>query len=134
MAGANRPGAQPARRLRSGAESHRLCVRFWRAGTDARGFSAKTRREPGAISRQLQGRLRDFSLIRKNGAPGKTRTSNPQIRSLVLYPIELRAHSRGISPVKRRGTYSKETARASQNLHLFLPPRDAPFKAALSAG
>jgi hypothetical protein len=25
------------------------------------------------------------------GAPGKTRTSNPQIRSLVLYPIELRA-------------------------------------------
>jgi hypothetical protein len=27
------------------------------------------------------------------GAPGKTRTSNPQIRSLVLYPIELRAQS-----------------------------------------
>jgi hypothetical protein len=26
-----------------------------------------------------------------SGAPGKTRTSNPQIRSLVLYPIELRA-------------------------------------------
>ena len=25
------------------------------------------------------------------GAPGRTRTSNPQIRSLVLYPIELRA-------------------------------------------
>jgi hypothetical protein len=29
------------------------------------------------------------------GAPGKTRTSNPQIRSLVLYPIELRAQSGG---------------------------------------
>ena len=26
------------------------------------------------------------------GAPGGTRTHNPQIRSLVLYPIELRAH------------------------------------------
>ena len=26
----------------------------------------------------------------ESGAPGKTRTSNPQIRSLVLYPIELR--------------------------------------------
>ena len=26
-----------------------------------------------------------------DGAPGRTRTSNPQIRSLVLYPIELRA-------------------------------------------
>ena len=33
----------------------------------------------------------------KTGAPGKTRTSNPQIRSLVLYPIELRA------PRQRRG-------------------------------
>ena len=30
----------------------------------------------------------------KTGAPGKTRTSNPQIRSLVLYPIELRAPQR----------------------------------------
>jgi hypothetical protein len=29
----------------------------------------------------------------KTGAPGKTRTSNPQIRSLVLYPIELRVQS-----------------------------------------
>ena len=27
-----------------------------------------------------------------NGAPGGTRTRNPQIRSLVLYPVELRAH------------------------------------------
>ena len=26
------------------------------------------------------------------GAPGGTRTRNPQIRSLVLYPVELRAH------------------------------------------
>jgi hypothetical protein len=28
----------------------------------------------------------------KGGAPGRTRTSNPQIRSLMLYPIELRVH------------------------------------------
>src|ERR1700722_8318806 len=28
------------------------------------------------------------------GAPGETRTPNPQIRSLVLYPIELRAPTR----------------------------------------
>jgi hypothetical protein len=26
-----------------------------------------------------------------NGAPGEIRTPNPQIRSLVLYPVELRA-------------------------------------------
>jgi hypothetical protein len=29
------------------------------------------------------------------GAPGRTRTSNPQIRSLVLYPIELRVQAGG---------------------------------------
>lgn len=28
------------------------------------------------------------------GAPGGTRTHNPQIRSLILYPVELRAHTR----------------------------------------
>jgi hypothetical protein len=28
------------------------------------------------------------------GAPGRIRTSDPQIRSLVLYPAELRAHLR----------------------------------------
>jgi hypothetical protein len=28
---------------------------------------------------------------RLNGAPGRIRTSDPQIRSLVLYPAELRA-------------------------------------------
>jgi hypothetical protein len=39
-----------------------------------------------------------------------------------------------MSPVKRPGTYSKETARASQNLHLFLPARNTPRKAAQSEG
>ncbi len=29
--------------------------------------------------------------MRNIGAPEKIRTSNPQIRSLVLYPVELRA-------------------------------------------
>nr|BAT27990.1 hypothetical protein [Aureimonas frigidaquae] len=32
----------------------------------------------------------DFSEM--NGAPERIRTSDPQIRSLVLYPAELRAH------------------------------------------
>jgi hypothetical protein len=31
----------------------------------------------------------------KSGAPEETRTPNPQIRSLVLYPIELRVQRRG---------------------------------------
>ncbi len=29
--------------------------------------------------------------ITKSGAPAGTRTPNPQVRSLVLYPVELRA-------------------------------------------
>ena len=30
-------------------------------------------------------------LVAKDGAPGRIRTSDPQVRSLVLYPTELRA-------------------------------------------
>ena len=36
-----------------------------------------------------------LALKEKLGAPGRTRTSNPQIRSLVLYPIELRVPTAG---------------------------------------
>ena len=32
-----------------------------------------------------------FGKYRENGAPGTIRTSDPQIRSLMLYPAELRA-------------------------------------------
>ena len=34
-------------------------------------------------------------FLRKNGAPERIRTSDPQIRSLVLYPAELRAPGAG---------------------------------------
>jgi hypothetical protein len=30
----------------------------------------------------------------RNGDPGGSRTPNPQIRSLMLYPVELRSHPR----------------------------------------
>jgi hypothetical protein len=36
-----------------------------------------------------------MNICREYGAPGKIRTPNPQIRSLVLYPIELRALRQG---------------------------------------
>ncbi len=32
-------------------------------------------------------------VIENDGAPGRTRTCDPQIRNLVLYPAELRAHA-----------------------------------------
>jgi hypothetical protein len=35
-----------------------------------------------------------FFVFYANGAPGTIRTSDPQIRSLVLYPAELRARFR----------------------------------------
>jgi hypothetical protein len=34
-----------------------------------------------------------FKLSQRNGAPERIRTSDPQIRSLVLYPAELRARA-----------------------------------------
>src|SRR5438105_4098868 len=37
-------------------------------------------------------RLDPLYLFEKIGAPERSRTPNPQIRSLVLYPVELRAH------------------------------------------
>jgi hypothetical protein len=37
--------------------------------------------------------VEDYGLsLWKIGAPERSRTPNPQIRSLVLYPVELRAH------------------------------------------
>ncbi len=30
-----------------------------------------------------------FDTKKGNGAPGRTRTCNPQVRSLVFYPVEL---------------------------------------------
>ena len=40
------------------------------------------------------------------GAPGETRTPNPQIRSLVLYPIELRARAEKRAGSKGGNNYS----------------------------
>ncbi len=37
--------------------------------------------------------MRNLKSFEKNGAPGTIRTSGPQIRSLVLYPAELRART-----------------------------------------
>src|SRR5690606_25200827 len=44
--------------------------------------------------RQQPGRVHEIELG-KDGAPERIRTSDPQIRSLVLYPAELRARLEG---------------------------------------
>ena len=38
----------------------------------------------------------------EDGRPGWNRTSNPQLRRLMLYPIELRAHTAGASGHNKR--------------------------------
>ena len=43
-------------------------------------------------------------LLGENGAPGRIRTSGPQIRSLVLYPAELRARSAALWAPARAAT------------------------------
>ena len=50
-------------------------------------------RTPPATQAAADKFITDFICLL--GAPGRTRTSNPQIRSLVLYPIELRAQAGG---------------------------------------
>ena len=44
----------------------------------------------------------------KIGAPERSRTPNPQIRSLVLYPIELRARAEKRAGFKGGNNYSTE--------------------------
>src|SRR6516165_11805088 len=77
-----------------------------------------------------------FQLTEKNGRPGWNRTSNPQLRRLMLYPIELRAHKQpawsrradckviianhGLSPVSRDVTrWSPRAQRARASTLVF---------------
>jgi hypothetical protein len=55
-----------------------------------KGFEPLTPRFEVWCSIQLSYRRR-FPYVRESGAPEEIRTPDPQIRSLVLYPAELRA-------------------------------------------
>ena len=52
--------------------------------------AAKTETPAGGTDGRNMLAISGKTANKKSGAPGRTRTSNPQIRSLVLYPIELR--------------------------------------------
>ncbi len=69
------------------------------------------------------GPSRRCSALPGNGAPGRIRTSGPQIRSLVLYPAELRARCHEAAGGRHRGDTS-----ARQPLRLL------PSRCALRAG
>src|SRR5436309_57518 len=68
------------------------------------------------IAADLNGRVSTRSQ-KKNGAPEEIRTPDPQIRSLVLYPAELRArlaHRAGSVPGKATGNACVAIGFASQ--------------------
>ena len=82
------------REQEAGASVADLCRRHGMSSASFYGSKAKygawTCPMPGGVE-DARGKL--ARPERKTGAPGETRTPNPQIRSLVLYPIELRAHA-----------------------------------------
>ncbi len=61
----------------------------------------------------------------ENGAPGRTRTRNPLIRSQVLYPIELRVHQKAPQAVKspsyKVGTRLSEQVQTVNQNTLYWP-------------
>ena len=61
----------------------------------------RSRREPQLASQSAAIWIRNESIFGRNGAPERIRTSDPQIRSLVLYPAELRAPTLRRLRVKR---------------------------------
>src|SRR5260370_37291572 len=51
-------------------------------------------------------------ILKEVGAPERSRTPNPQIRSLVLYPVELRALGRAAARRRGRHNYSSPSDEA----------------------
>src|SRR4029077_14986848 len=65
------------------------------------GSKSELLRTPVAASSTEMSGFLAFPVIRRDGAPEEIRTPDPQIRSLVLYPAELRAlvaHRAGNAP------------------------------------
>ena len=73
-----------------------------------------------------------LTLVLLDGAPGRIRTSDPQVRSLVLYPAELRARSRKImtnhcKSVKPFHVFAARLANFRRRLRARQKPRDGDF-------
>ena len=79
-------------------EEARQALAGWRCTSSRMSLSSLPSRYP---AQPPAGRLArsEFYLLFKNGAPERIRTSDPQIRSLVLYPAELRAHFAASGPI-----------------------------------
>ncbi len=87
-------GAEPLVSRRRRSVHHGLRAHPWTASS-----ADRVPRCPGARHSQLPNpgnnnasEGESLALLFLDGAPGRIRTSDPQVRSLVLYPAELRAH------------------------------------------
>ena len=90
-ASATRTATQPPR---APLAQHRGAERPDATGRSKRACGTVTPRAqvlPICLRLRGNGGRRAFYAIEKFGAPERSRTPNPQIRSLVLYPVELRA-------------------------------------------
>ena len=88
--------AQPSGAAKSALDAGRCGEEVLSMGADLR--VRRARRQHGSPNGNGQLSLPVFypySPLGENGAPGTIRTSDPQIRSLMLYPAELRARWRG---------------------------------------
>jgi hypothetical protein len=74
------------------AEAYRRVLRY---GTSLRSAPTQDERLVGKVQKK------------ENGAPGAIRTPGPQIRSLMLYPAELRVHGDALlgAPLRIRNPY-----------------------------
>ena len=66
-------------------------------------------KDPLAITGK-QAESEAFKVLYANGAPGTIRTSDPQIRSLMLYPAELRARFSRLTGVRSENPARKVKA------------------------
>ena len=81
----------PAGALSSATECRENVDRNRRRGIDLRAVA--TSAAPTVLRPKAPGKKKPaVRPVSKGGAPGEIRTPDPQVRSLVLYPTELRAH------------------------------------------
>jgi hypothetical protein len=90
-------------------------VRFWRSVPGTSGMLAACFARQGAYRRCPHEASRSDSKepIEKTGAPEEIRTPDPQIRSLVLYPAELRVRTPWSGPSARNGAGTRPGRQAA---------------------
>jgi hypothetical protein len=100
----------------------RLCAGYREARSVTDGMLIKSRRNARVSTPDPTRPLRSAipgQVLLYIGAPERIRTPNPQIRSLVLYPVELRARKAAklaASPLQRKVNYGGLPCRTTHRL------------------